>query len=100
MTLIVSLYVRRWLVVTNDLVCFIQKSNFGTKNHHQTFEQEMNAFRNLVAYFNPSNPSSDALEERSSAPRDGGDSLSSQQGEYLHGKIIFILQFCTNMTIA
>ena len=81
MTLIVSWNVRRWLVVTNDLVCLFQKANFGTKNQHQTFEQEMNAFRNLVAYLNPSNPSSNALEERSSAPRDGGDSLSSHPGE-------------------
>ena len=88
LTLIVSWNVRRWLVVTNDLVCLFQKANFGTKNHHQTFKQEMNAFRNLVAYFKALNPSSDALEERSSAPRDGGDGLSSHQGEcweYLYG---------------
>ena len=42
---------------------------------------EMNAFRNILAYFDATNPSSEALEERSSAPRDGGDGLSSHQGE-------------------
>ena len=67
--------------MTNDLVCLFQNPNFGTKFDHQTFKQEMNAFRNLVAYLNPSNPSSDALEERSSAPRDGGDGLDSHEGE-------------------
>ena len=44
-------------------------------------KQEMNAFRNLVAYLNPSNPLSDALEERSSAPRDEGEGLSSHEGK-------------------
>ena len=53
----------------------------ATKIKDQTFKQEMNAFRNLVAPFNPSNPSSDALEERSSAPRDKGEGLSSHEGK-------------------
>ena len=53
----------------------------ATKIDHQTFEQEMNAFQNLVAYLNPSNPSSDALEELSPAPRDEGEGLSSHEGE-------------------
>ena len=67
--------------MTNDLVCLFQNSNFGTKIDHQTFEQEMNTFQNLVAYLNPSIPLSDALEERSSAPRDGGEGLNSHEGE-------------------
>ena len=41
----------------------------------------MDAFWNLLAYFNASNPSSDALEERSSAPRDEGDDSRPHQGE-------------------
>ena len=53
----------------------------ATKIKDQTFKQEMNAFRNLVAPFNPSNPLSDAFEERSSAPRDEGEGLSSHEGE-------------------
>ena len=53
----------------------------ATKIKDQTFKQEMSAFRNLVAPFNPSNPSSDALEERSSAPRDKGDDSRPHQGE-------------------
>ena len=53
----------------------------ATKIKDQTLKQEMNAFQNLVAYLNPSNPSSDALEERSSAPCDEGEGLSSHEGE-------------------
>ena len=67
--------------MTNDLVCLFQNSNFGTKIEHQTLKQEMNAFWNLFAYLNVSTPSSDALEERSSAPRDEGEGLSSHEGK-------------------
>ena len=60
----------------------------------------MNAFRNLLAYFNASNPSSNTFQERSSAARDGADDLSPHQGEEVHGKVMFIFQFCTNITVA
>ena len=60
----------------------------------------MNAFRNIVAYLNPSKPSSDAHEERSSSGRNEADSLSPHGGEEVHVKFMFILQFCTNITVA
>ena len=60
----------------------------------------MNAFRNIVAYLNPSQPSSDAHEERSSAGRNEVDSLSPHGGEEVHVKFLFILQFCINIIVA
>ena len=55
--------------------------NLEQKTTSQTSTKTMDAFRNLLAYFNASNPSSDALEERSSAPRDEGDYSRPHQGE-------------------
>ena len=55
--------------------------NLEQKTTSQTSTKTMDAFRNLLAYFNASNPSSDALEERSSAPRDEGEGLSSHEGK-------------------
>ena len=60
----------------------------------------MNAFRNIVAYLNPSQRSSDAHEERASAGRNEVDSLSPHGGEVVHVKFLFILQYCTNTTVA
>ena len=51
------------------------------KTTSQTLTKTMDTFWNLLAYFNASNPSSDALEERSSAPRDEGEGLSSHKGK-------------------
>ena len=55
--------------------------NLEQKTTSQTSTKTMDAFWNLLAYFNASNPSSDVLEERSSAPRDEGDDLRPHQGE-------------------
>ena len=55
--------------------------NLEQKTTSQTSTKTMDAFQNLLAYFNASNPSSDALEERSSAPRDEGEGLSSHKGK-------------------
>ena len=55
--------------------------NLEQKTTSQTSTKTMDAFRNLLAYFNASNPSSDALEERSSAPSDEGDDSRPHQGE-------------------
>ena len=55
--------------------------NLEQKTTSQTSTKTMDAFRNLLAYFNASNPSSDTLEELSSAPRDKGDDSRPHQGE-------------------
>ena len=72
--------------------------NLEQKTTSQTSTKTMDAFRNLLAYFNASNPSLNTLQECSSAAGDQGDNSRPHQGEEVVEKIIIILTFYNNTT--